>query len=173
MGSTRTYIDQNQRGEVKEAHVVAEELDDVVKCFVKNMIEAWIKDFVASFHVTNCIDVLYRFRIRSGKVRLANEKTLDISGFRDVVLKTSLGTSWTLKDVSWDVIGGTSLWWDTRGGTTKVAHQRSKEDDVMKISTTMFVTNFPDESIAKELFRACSVYGHVVDSYIPNKRAKT
>nr|GEW52910.1 putative nucleotidyltransferase, ribonuclease H [Tanacetum cinerariifolium] len=25
---------------------------------------------------------------------------------------------------SWDVIGGTSLWWDTRGGTTKVGHQR-------------------------------------------------
>nr|GEV65224.1 nucleotide-binding alpha-beta plait domain-containing protein [Tanacetum cinerariifolium] len=49
---------------------------------------------------------------------------------------------------------------------------RSKEDDVMKISTTMFVTNFPDESTAKELFRACGVYGHVVDSYIPNKRAK-
>nr|GEV09273.1 nucleotide-binding alpha-beta plait domain-containing protein [Tanacetum cinerariifolium] len=24
---------------------------------------------------------------------------------------------------SWDVIGGTSLWWDTRGGTTKVGHQ--------------------------------------------------
>nr|GFC43389.1 UvrD-like helicase, ATP-binding domain, P-loop containing nucleoside triphosphate hydrolase [Tanacetum cinerariifolium] len=49
---------------------------------------------------------------------------------------------------------------------------RSKEDAVMKISTTMFVTNFPDESTAKELFHACSVYGHVVDSYIPNKRAK-
>nr|GFB94603.1 nucleotide-binding alpha-beta plait domain-containing protein [Tanacetum cinerariifolium] len=73
---------------------------------------------------------------------------------------------------SWDVIGGTSFWWDTRGGTTKVRHQRSKEDDVMKISTTMFVTNFPDESTAKELFRAYSVYGHVVDSDIPNKRAK-
>nr|GEX04505.1 hypothetical protein [Tanacetum cinerariifolium] len=25
---------------------------------------------------------------------------------------------------SWDVIGGTSLWWDTRGETTKVGHQR-------------------------------------------------
>nr|GEX84295.1 putative reverse transcriptase domain-containing protein [Tanacetum cinerariifolium] len=24
---------------------------------------------------------------------------------------------------SWDVIGGTSLWWDTRGRTTKVEHQ--------------------------------------------------
>nr|GEX83587.1 nucleotide-binding alpha-beta plait domain-containing protein [Tanacetum cinerariifolium] len=36
----------------------------------------------------------------------------------------------------------------------------------------MFVTNFPDESTAKELFCACSVYGHVVDSYILSKRAK-
>nr|GEY21611.1 hypothetical protein [Tanacetum cinerariifolium] len=81
---------------VNEAHVVAEELDDVVECCVKNTTEAWTKEFVASFHGTNCRDVLQRFRIRSGKVRLANEKTLDISGFRDVVLKTSLGTSWTL-----------------------------------------------------------------------------
>nr|GEZ74052.1 nucleotide-binding alpha-beta plait domain-containing protein [Tanacetum cinerariifolium] len=63
------------------------------------------------------------------------------------------------------------------GGTPEAGQQKwdikgSKEDDVMKISTTMFVTNFPDESTAKELFHACSVYGHVVDSYIPNKRAK-
>nr|GEW55565.1 RNA-directed DNA polymerase, eukaryota [Tanacetum cinerariifolium] len=28
---------------------------------------------------------------------------------------------------SWDVIGGTSLWWDIRGGTTKVGHQRRSE----------------------------------------------
>nr|GEW10641.1 RNA-directed DNA polymerase, eukaryota [Tanacetum cinerariifolium] len=27
---------------------------------------------------------------------------------------------------SWDVIGGTSLWWDTRGGTTKVGHQSTR-----------------------------------------------
>ncbi|GJV37618.1 nucleotide-binding alpha-beta plait domain-containing protein [Tanacetum coccineum] len=49
---------------------------------------------------------------------------------------------------------------------------RSKENDVARISTTVYVTNFPDESSAKELFHACNVYGHVVDSFIPNKRAK-
>ncbi|GJS98429.1 retrovirus-related pol polyprotein from transposon TNT 1-94, partial [Tanacetum coccineum] len=32
-------------------------------------------------------------------VRLADDKTLDITGVGDVVLKTSFGTSWTLKDV--------------------------------------------------------------------------
>ncbi|GJV15331.1 nucleotide-binding alpha-beta plait domain-containing protein [Tanacetum coccineum] len=49
---------------------------------------------------------------------------------------------------------------------------RSIENDVAKISTTVYITNFPDESSAKDLFHACNVYGHVVDSYIPNKRAK-
>nr|GEU93838.1 reverse transcriptase domain, reverse transcriptase zinc-binding domain protein [Tanacetum cinerariifolium] len=41
------------------------------------------------------------FKLRSGKVRLADDKTLDIAGVRDVVLKTFFGTSWTLKDVRW------------------------------------------------------------------------
>ncbi|GKB45873.1 hypothetical protein Tco_0896626 [Tanacetum coccineum] len=42
----------------------------------------------------------------SGKVRLADDKTLDIAGIGDVVLKTSSGTSWTLKDVSLVVARG-------------------------------------------------------------------
>ncbi|PWA36503.1 hypothetical protein CTI12_AA599330 [Artemisia annua] len=48
---------------------------------------------------------------------------------------------------------------------------RSKEDDVAKISTSIFVTNFPDSISAKDLFNACKTYGHVVDSFIPTKRA--
>nr|GEU69084.1 retrovirus-related Pol polyprotein from transposon TNT 1-94 [Tanacetum cinerariifolium] len=42
---------------------------------------------------------LERFKLRFGKVRLADDKTLDITSIGDVVLKTSFGTSWTLKDV--------------------------------------------------------------------------
>ncbi|PWA68268.1 hypothetical protein CTI12_AA310550 [Artemisia annua] len=49
---------------------------------------------------------------------------------------------------------------------------RSKEDDVAKISTSIFVTNFPDSITAKDLFNSCKTYGHVVDSFIPTKRAK-
>ncbi|GJX09647.1 hypothetical protein Tco_0199506 [Tanacetum coccineum] len=45
--------------------------------------------------------LLERFKLRSGKVRLADDMTLDIAGIGDVVLKTSFGTSWTLKDVRW------------------------------------------------------------------------
>ncbi|GJR98994.1 RNA-directed DNA polymerase, eukaryota, reverse transcriptase zinc-binding domain protein [Tanacetum coccineum] len=49
----------------------------------------------------------------------------------------------------------------------------SKEDDVSKISTSIFVTNFPESCSAKELFHACKQYGHVVDSFIPLKRSKS
>ncbi|PWA44828.1 hypothetical protein CTI12_AA523020 [Artemisia annua] len=48
---------------------------------------------------------------------------------------------------------------------------RSKED-VSKISTSIYVTNFPDSISAKELFHTCKQYGHVVDAFIPTKRSK-
>nr|GFA28364.1 nucleotide-binding alpha-beta plait domain-containing protein [Tanacetum cinerariifolium] len=48
----------------------------------------------------------------------------------------------------------------------------TKEDDVAKISTSIFVTNFPDSISAKDLFNSCKTYGHVVDSFIPTKRNK-
>ncbi|GKC26509.1 nucleotide-binding alpha-beta plait domain-containing protein, partial [Tanacetum coccineum] len=48
----------------------------------------------------------------------------------------------------------------------------TKEDDVDMISTYVYITNFPDNVSAKELFLACKQYGHVVDSYIPVKKSK-
>ncbi|GJT68410.1 retrotransposon protein, putative, ty1-copia subclass [Tanacetum coccineum] len=50
--------------------------------------------------------------------------------------------------------------------------QRSKEDDVRMISTSIYVTNFPEYTNAKELWRVCSQYGNVIDSFIPNRRSK-
>nr|GFA96255.1 nucleotide-binding alpha-beta plait domain-containing protein [Tanacetum cinerariifolium] len=50
--------------------------------------------------------------------------------------------------------------------------QRSKEDDVQKISTSMFVTNFPDGYGAKDLWNTCKLYGHVVDVFILDRRMK-
>nr|GEU60061.1 nucleotide-binding alpha-beta plait domain-containing protein [Tanacetum cinerariifolium] len=49
---------------------------------------------------------------------------------------------------------------------------RSKEDDVASISTSIYITNFPESFSAKDLFHSCKVYGHVVDSFIPWKRSK-
>ncbi|GJV61083.1 RNA-directed DNA polymerase, eukaryota [Tanacetum coccineum] len=48
----------------------------------------------------------------------------------------------------------------------------SKEDEVKKISTSVFVTNFPDQMCAKDLWHTCKQYGQVVDAYIPNRRSK-
>nr|GFA07420.1 nucleotide-binding alpha-beta plait domain-containing protein [Tanacetum cinerariifolium] len=48
----------------------------------------------------------------------------------------------------------------------------SKEDDIARISITIFVTNFPETFSAKDLFHTCKQYGHVVDSFIPTKRSK-
>nr|GEX79120.1 RNA-directed DNA polymerase, eukaryota [Tanacetum cinerariifolium] len=49
---------------------------------------------------------------------------------------------------------------------------RSKEDDVQKISSSVFVTNFLEQFSAKDLWNTCKVYGHVVDTYIPDRRSK-
>ncbi|PWA65462.1 hypothetical protein CTI12_AA329110 [Artemisia annua] len=49
---------------------------------------------------------------------------------------------------------------------------RTKEDEVQKISTSVFVTNFPDNVRAKDLWHVCKQYGHVVDSFIPERRSK-
>nr|GEX99612.1 RNA-directed DNA polymerase, eukaryota [Tanacetum cinerariifolium] len=50
---------------------------------------------------------------------------------------------------------------------------RTREDNVGKISTSVYVTNFPESISSKELFNACKQYGHVVDSFIPTKRSRT
>ncbi|GJX32949.1 nucleotide-binding alpha-beta plait domain-containing protein, partial [Tanacetum coccineum] len=49
---------------------------------------------------------------------------------------------------------------------------RAKEDDVAKISMSVFITNFPESLSAKELFQSCKQYGHAVDTFIPTKRSK-
>nr|GEV17462.1 RNA-directed DNA polymerase, eukaryota, reverse transcriptase zinc-binding domain protein [Tanacetum cinerariifolium] len=50
--------------------------------------------------------------------------------------------------------------------------QRTKEDDVARISTSIFITNFPETCSAKDLFNTCKEYGRVVDAFIPFKRSK-
>nr|GEV66205.1 RNA-directed DNA polymerase, eukaryota, reverse transcriptase zinc-binding domain protein [Tanacetum cinerariifolium] len=49
---------------------------------------------------------------------------------------------------------------------------RSKEDEVVKISTSIFVANFPDSFGAKDLWNTCKQYGQVVDAYIPYRISK-
>ncbi|GJZ88657.1 nucleotide-binding alpha-beta plait domain-containing protein [Tanacetum coccineum] len=49
---------------------------------------------------------------------------------------------------------------------------RTKDDDVAKSYTSVFITNFPESCSANELFQSCKQYDHVVDTFIPTKRSK-
>ncbi|GJU84592.1 putative RNA-directed DNA polymerase [Tanacetum coccineum] len=91
---------------IRSVHMAVRDYDDALVCCVENTIDDRIMDSGASFHATYCKEELERFKLRSSKVRLADDKTLDIAGVGDVVLKTSFGTSWTLKDVSLVVARG-------------------------------------------------------------------
>ncbi|PWA84232.1 hypothetical protein CTI12_AA161030 [Artemisia annua] len=46
------------------------------------------------------------------------------------------------------------------------------QNDVEKIATSFFVTNFPDYIDAKQLWQVCEKHGRIVDAFIPNKRSK-
>nr|GEV07156.1 hypothetical protein [Tanacetum cinerariifolium] len=83
----------------KEVHMAVRDYSDALNCCVEITIDDLIMDFATLFHATYCKEELERFRLRFGKVHLVDDKTLDIAGVRDVVLKTSFSTSWTMKDV--------------------------------------------------------------------------
>nr|GEX64674.1 nucleotide-binding alpha-beta plait domain-containing protein [Tanacetum cinerariifolium] len=61
----------------------------------------------------------------------------------------------------------------TTQGSFAMGDHRSKEDEVMKLSSSIFVTNFLDKFTAKELCTVCNQYGNVVDAFIPNRRSKS
>ncbi|GKE34376.1 RNA-directed DNA polymerase, eukaryota, partial [Tanacetum coccineum] len=49
---------------------------------------------------------------------------------------------------------------------------RSMEDHVIRISKSVFVTNFPDAYGSRDLWKLCETYGKVVDVFIPNRLSK-
>nr|GEX48982.1 RNA-directed DNA polymerase, eukaryota [Tanacetum cinerariifolium] len=55
-----------------------------------------------------------------------------------------------------------------------VSHRsfRTKEDQAMRISKLIFVTNFPDSFGPRDLWNLCQVYGKVVDVFVPNRKSK-
>ncbi|GJY07915.1 hypothetical protein Tco_0374969 [Tanacetum coccineum] len=57
----------------KEVNTAAGDPDDALVCCVKNTVEDHIIDSSASFHATYCKEELERFKLRSSKVRLADD----------------------------------------------------------------------------------------------------
>ncbi|GJX21924.1 hypothetical protein Tco_0226369 [Tanacetum coccineum] len=86
--------DKGQEVEQKHVKIMEDRIDKVVNMTagdsydalvycVENMIEDRIMDYGASFHATYCKEEFKRFKLRSGKVRLAYDKTLDIASVGD------------------------------------------------------------------------------------------
>ncbi|GJW24667.1 RNA-directed DNA polymerase, eukaryota, nucleotide-binding alpha-beta plait domain protein [Tanacetum coccineum] len=48
----------------------------------------------------------------------------------------------------------------------------SKEDLTLRISKSIFVTNFPETCSSRNLLKVCNDYGSVVDVFIPVKKSK-
>ena len=63
--------------------------EDLLVCCADNNVDSWVMDSEALQNL-----VIGDF----GKVRLADNKALDVTGMGDIVLKTPVGF-WTLKDV--------------------------------------------------------------------------
>nr|GFC89163.1 nucleotide-binding alpha-beta plait domain-containing protein [Tanacetum cinerariifolium] len=42
----------------------------------------------------------------------------------------------------------------------------------MRIATSILVSNLPDGFGARDLWNTCQPYGHVVDTYIPDRKTK-
>nr|GEY20387.1 hypothetical protein [Tanacetum cinerariifolium] len=86
----------------KEVHMAVRDYDDALVCCTENTVDDRIMDSGASFHATYCKEELEKFKLRSNKVYLADDKTLDITSVGDVVLKTSFGFG----DQQWKVTKG-------------------------------------------------------------------
>ncbi|GKB49575.1 hypothetical protein Tco_0900328 [Tanacetum coccineum] len=106
------YRGRGQEAEQKQVEIIEDgrdkvnmavgDSDDALIYCIENTVEDHIMNSDASFHATYCKKELERFKLRSGKVRLADEKTLDIAGIGDVVLKTYSG----FRDQQWKVTKG-------------------------------------------------------------------
>ncbi|GJS07452.1 retrovirus-related pol polyprotein from transposon TNT 1-94 [Tanacetum coccineum] len=102
-----TCWNYGQKGHIKSqcetpkgvVNVSADIYDDALLCCVKQYCESWVMDLGASFHATSCMGTMKNFKQLLGKVSLANMKVLDVAGIRDVVLKTTFGIEWILKNV--------------------------------------------------------------------------
>ncbi|KAJ0714724.1 putative RNA-directed DNA polymerase [Helianthus annuus] len=84
----------------KQVNITSEDSDDALICCVEDTAESRVMDSGASFHATPTSKNMKNLRTGNfGKVRLANNHTLAITGIGDIELRTSLGTTWILKDV--------------------------------------------------------------------------
>ncbi|KAJ9557170.1 hypothetical protein OSB04_011784 [Centaurea solstitialis] len=148
----------NQTVGNREVNAATDDSEDALVCCIETSAESWILDSGASFHATYNMKMVKNLRTgKLGRVRLADHRTLDITGIGDVGVKTSLGTTWTLKDVRVILILKKMLisavqlddqgYWTTFGrGQWKVV----KENLVIargKKRGTLYMVEIPDDEV--------------------------
>ncbi|VFQ90050.1 unnamed protein product, partial [Cuscuta campestris] len=83
---------RNNRGSASDEEVA-------LTCCEESNVDSWVMDSGASFHATHSGEALQNLVFGDfGKVRLADDRPLEVTGMGDMVLKTPVGF-WTLKDV--------------------------------------------------------------------------
>ena len=67
---------------------------------MEECVDSWVMDSGASFHAMDNGETMVNLKEGDfGKVRLANDEMLKVTGMGDIDLVTSLGTTWNLKNV--------------------------------------------------------------------------
>ena len=91
---------RNQCPNDKQVNIAEDFMDeDLLVYCLNSSVDSWVMASGASFHATHNSEALHNLVIGDfGKVRLADNKTLDVTGMGDIVLKTPVDL-WTLKDV--------------------------------------------------------------------------
>ena len=84
---------RNQCPNDKQVNIEEDSMnEDLLVCCADSSVDSWVMDSGASFHDTHSSEALQNLVIGDfGKVRLADNKTLDVTGMGDIVLKTPLG----------------------------------------------------------------------------------
>ncbi|VFQ58436.1 unnamed protein product [Cuscuta campestris] len=97
VGHFRNQCPNDKKVNIAQGSASDEEV--ALTCFEESNVDSWVMDSGASFHATHSGEALQNLVIRDfGKVRLADDRALDVTGMGDIVLKTPVGF-WTLKDV--------------------------------------------------------------------------
>nr|GEW95664.1 RNA-directed DNA polymerase, eukaryota, reverse transcriptase zinc-binding domain protein [Tanacetum cinerariifolium] len=119
-------------------------------------------------------DFMERFKVETGRIKGPPE-CMRISGFMHGTMEEIMITTTAFirgEAVAASKKKGHASWKAQDQSKRQNSDKRSKEDDLFRISTSIYVTNFPESYSAKELFQVCKQYGHVVDSFIPAKKSK-
>ncbi|VFQ82530.1 unnamed protein product [Cuscuta campestris] len=97
VGHFRKQCSNDKKVNIAEGSASDEEV--TLTCCEESNVDSWVMDSGASFHATHSGEALQNLVIEDfGKVRLADDRALDVTGMGDIVLKTPVGF-WTLKDV--------------------------------------------------------------------------